>query len=67
MLRLTLRPRQRSVLLEKLPDVANLGIGALLFGQFVGSQPFSPRLALSGFALWIVVMTITLSIAGEDQ
>ena len=64
---LRLKSRQRTVLLEKLPDVANLGIGALLFGQFVSNQPFSPLLALSGFALWIVLMSITLLIAREDK
>ncbi len=67
MLRLTLRPRQRAVLIEKLPDVGNLGIGALLFGQFVSSQPFSPWLGLTGFALWFALMGITLSIAREDE
>ena len=43
---LRLRSRQRAVMVEKLPDVANLGVGALVFGQFVGEQPFSPWLAL---------------------
>ena len=65
MLRLT--ARQRTVLLEKVPDVANLAIGALLFGQFVGSQPFSPWSALTGFVIWIVLMAMTLSIAREDR
>jgi len=64
---LRLRPRQRTVLLEKLPDVANLGVGALLFGQFVSNQPFSLRLALSGGVIWMAFMAITLSIAREDE
>ena len=64
---LRLRSRQRTVLLEKLPDVANLGIGALLFGQFVSNQPFSPWLGLSGFVIWIALMAIPLLIAGEDE
>ena len=64
---LRLRQRQRTVLLEKLPDVANLGIGALPFGQFVSDQPFSPWLALSGCVIWTAFMALTLSIAGEDE
>ena len=64
---LRLRPRQRTVLLEKLPDVANLGVGALLFGQFVSNQPFSLRLALSGGVIWMAFMAITRSIAREDE
>ena len=64
---LRLNARQRTVLLEKVPDVANLAIGALLFGQFVGGQPFSPWSALTGFVIWIVLMAMTLSIAREDR
>jgi hypothetical protein len=64
---LRLNARQRTVLLEKVPDVANLAIGALLFGQVVGSQPVSRWLALTGFLIWIVLMAITLSIAEEDR
>ena len=55
------------MLLEKLPDVANLGVGALLFGQFVSNQPFSLRLALSGCVIWMAFMAITRSIAREDE
>jgi len=62
-----LKPRQRAVLLEKLPDVANLGIGALLFGQFVANQTFSAWSAIAGFAIWIGFMGISLWIAGDDQ
>lgn len=65
MLRLN-RP-QRAVLTEKLPDVANLGVGALLFGQFVGDRPFSALLAVAGFAIWIGLMAITLTIARGDR
>ena len=64
---LRLRPRQRTMLLEKLLDVANLGVGALLFGQFVSNQPFSLRLALSGCVIWMAFMAITRSIAREDE
>ena len=41
---------------DKLPDAANLAIGALVFGQFVASGRFSLRLALLGLTLWAVFM-----------
>jgi hypothetical protein len=53
------------VLLEKVPDVANLAMGALLFSQFIGDKPFSPWVALDGFVIWIVLMALTLWIAEE--
>src|SRR3954470_2574385 len=36
-----LNRRQRRILSEKLPDVANLAAAGLIFAQFVGSQCFS--------------------------
>lgn len=38
---LRLKPRQREAVIEKLPDLANIIAGALIFGQFVAGQPFS--------------------------
>jgi hypothetical protein len=42
---------RRRILVEKLPDTGNLALAALVFGQFVGSQPFSPALAVAGLAI----------------
>ena len=53
---LRLKARQLSVLVEKVPDVANLGVGALVFGQFVGGQRFSVRIAVAGLVIWIVLI-----------
>ena len=47
---------QRRTLADKLPDMANVAVGALVFGQFLGNRPFSPAVAISGAALWIVVI-----------
>lgn len=58
---------QRAVLLEKVPDVANLAVGALVFGQFLGEEPYSLRLALFGVASWTALMALTFVIAGEEQ
>jgi hypothetical protein len=39
---------------DKLPDAANLAIGALVFGQFLGPARFSLRVALIGLVVWLV-------------
>lgn len=45
-------PAQRELLAEKLMDVANIAVAALIFGQFVSGQPFHIGLAVIGVALW---------------
>ena len=54
---------QRRVLVDKLPDAANLVVGALFVGQFLGGRPFSLTLALSGIAVWVVLMGFALVVA----
>lgn len=53
------------MLVDKVPDVANLAVGALSFGQLLGDRPFSFRLALSGVGMWIVLIAWTIVIATE--
>jgi hypothetical protein len=60
---LELRTRQREILIDKLPDVANLAAGALVFGQFIGSETFSPSTAsvdilFGGIALFAGTITL---------
>ena len=50
---LLLNDGQRALLADKLSDAANLAAGALFFGQFVGSRPFSLTLALCGLGSWV--------------
>lgn len=64
---LKLKAEQRQVLVEKLPDVANLVVGALFLGQFLGERPFSLTLALSGIAAWMALMIFALVVAGGDK
>lgn len=61
---LRLKRRQREVILDKLPDLANLVAGALLFGQFLSGQPFSLSVAFAGMALWALFSGWTLWLAG---
>ena len=54
------------MLVDKLPDVANLVVGALFLGQFLSDRPFSPVLALFGVALWTAIIAFALRIAGIE-
>lgn len=61
---LDLKQAQRDMLVDKLPDAANLAAGALFFGQFLGDRPFSLILAMSGIAAWAVLIVWALVLAG---
>lgn len=45
-------PARKELLAEKLMDMANLAVAALIFGQFISGQPFHIGLAVIGVALW---------------
>lgn len=61
-----LKPGQRAMFVDKLPDAANLAIGALVFGQFLSAEP-STLLAVVGMALWCVFIAWAAVLAGEDE
>jgi hypothetical protein len=50
-----LTSEQGRMLIDKLPDVANLALGALVFGQFLGDRPFSLRVAILGASTWAIL------------
>ena len=47
--------RQRALIAEKVCDTANLAVGALLFGQFLGDTFYAP-LAIIGLVVWLALM-----------
>ena len=55
-----LSEEQRRTLMDKLPDTANLALGALVFGQFLGERPFSRMLAAGGLVLWLGMLAWVL-------
>jgi hypothetical protein len=65
MLRLT--TRRREFLAEKLGDLANLAVGALVFGQAVGQDAFSVGVAAAGIAIWSVFTGFSLALKGEGR
>ena len=64
---LRLSDPQRAVLVQAVPAVANLGLGALVFGQFLRQQPLSIALAAVGVALWFVLIGFTVVFAGGKR
>jgi hypothetical protein len=63
---LVLKRAQRAVFVEKLPDAANLAIGALVFGQFLADE-FSASLMLHGLWLWAFFMAWAIVLAGGAE
>ena len=64
---LRLNAGQRQMLVDKVPDFANLVIGALFLGQFLGDGPFSLALAVFGVAAWTVLTGFALAVAGMED
>ena len=64
---LRLKPSQRTVIVEKLPDLANVIAGVLVVGQFVGEEPTSVWLVIAGAAIWAGLAGVTLIIAGGQS
>jgi len=58
---LELNAEQRTLLGEKLCDAGNLAVGALFFGQFLGTH-FSSLLACAGLVLWMGLILWALAI-----
>jgi hypothetical protein len=49
-------PRERRIFLaEEFGDLANLAVAALVFGQALGSNGFSPSVAVAGIVVWAVL------------
>ena len=53
--------------MDKLPDAANLALGALVFGQFLQERLFSRWLAAAGVAIWLGLLGWAVFLGwGED-
>jgi hypothetical protein len=62
-----LKRRQIDVLVDKLPDAANLSLGALVLGQFVSEGLFQRFAAVAGLALWVFLLLAAIVIAGKGR
>ena len=64
MLRLTIA--RRRMLIDKLPDAANLALAGLVFGQFVGSRLFSAGIAAAGLITWAAFLGAAFFLGGDE-
>ena len=64
---LKLADGQRAVLVQAFPAVGNLGIGAMVFGQFLRQQSFSMLLAFAGIGIWIGFVGFAIVLAGGKR
>jgi hypothetical protein len=50
-----------------LPALANIGFGALGFGQAVSPRPFSWVMMALGMVQWLALIALAVTIAGRDE
>jgi hypothetical protein len=55
------------MLIDKLPDAANLALGALVFGQFLGDRPFSVAVAVLGVVTRAAFLGGAFILGGESD
>jgi hypothetical protein len=61
---LRLSDAQRAALTQAFAAVAQLALGALVFGQFLRERPFSFGLAYVGVGIWFWFVGLALAAAG---
>jgi len=57
---------QRAMFGEKVLDLANYAMAALVFGQFLAQQPVSYGTMFVGLATWLVSAAIAFWLTGEQ-
>jgi hypothetical protein len=55
------------MLVEKVPDLANLTLASSVLGQFLGDGPFSLAVAAPGIGTWAALMSLAFLLAGTEQ
>jgi hypothetical protein len=64
---LRLKGRQRAMLADKLPDLGNIAMAALAFGQAFSDYLFSPVLGMIGVGIWITLMVVAVVMAAKEE
>jgi hypothetical protein len=62
-----LKQVQRSLLAEKVADVANVAAGALIFGQALSGTAFSVKLAIVGIGAWFAMTAAAVIVVGSGD
>ena len=60
-------PRRRTVLIETFRELANLVVGALVIGQFVGAEGPLVAPIVGGIGAWFLLLGLALLLAGETH
>ena len=55
------------MLIDKLPDAANLALGALVFGQLLSERPFSAGIAVLGLVMWLALLGAAFRLGGKRR
>jgi hypothetical protein len=63
---LSLTPRRRTMLADKVPDLLNLILASTFLAQFLMDRPFSVVLAIVGFAIWAGFAVLAFVVADND-
>jgi hypothetical protein len=63
---LGLNDRQRAVLADKVPDMANLVTAAIVIGFTLGEPMPSASLLLAGIGAWIAALAFALLLTSEE-
>jgi len=51
------------MLIEKVPDLANLILASTFLGQFLEDRPFSAVLAIVGLTIWVGLAVLAFAVA----
>lgn len=54
------------MLVEKVPDLANLILASTFLGQFLADRPFSVVLAVGGMTIWAGLAILAFAVAEND-
>ena len=54
------------MLVEKLPDLANLILASTFLGQLLTDRPFSAVLAVAGLVIWAGLVVVAFNVADSD-
>ena len=54
------------MLVAHLPELANVGAGSLLFGQFLSDRPYSVALSIMGVLEWSILIGVVFVLAAGE-
>lgn len=58
---------QRRLFAEKFVGLANIGVGALVFGTLVSKREFDIRLGILGFIIYVVLATAAFILTRREE